>query len=120
MATNFGYDGDLKLDPGTLDFSMVSGADYLPIRIRQRLRAFQGEWWLNPSLGLPYHESILGQKQPDLDSIRGIFIDAILGVTGVESLTSLTVGFDNATRTYTVSFEATGTDGTTVEESIDL
>lgn len=117
---NLGHDGDLTLDPATLDFSTVSGADYLPVRIKQRLLTFQGEWWLDPSLGVPYYESILGQTQPDLNAIRNIFIDAILDVVGVASISSLSVGFDNATRIFSLSFEAIGSDGTPVEESITL
>lgn len=118
--TNFGPGDDLELDSASHDLAMVSGSAYLPEKVRQRLLTFQGEWWLNPALGVPYYESILGQKNPDLSNIRAVFVDAILGVPGIASISSLSVAFDNATRTYSVTFEAVGDNGETIAESIDL
>jgi len=115
---NFGPYDDLELCAGTVDLCMVSGIDHTAMKIRQRLRTFQGEWWLDPSLGVPYYESILGQKTPDLQAIRGIYAATINATPGVKSLTSLTVGFDNASRTYTVEFTALDETGTTISEAV--
>mgnify|MGYP003587851959 CR=1 FL=1 len=117
---NFGPDADFELDPNTLDFAMVSGNAHTAMKCRQVFQTFQGEWWLEPTLGLPYHTDILGQKQPDLNAIRAIFVVALSGVPGISSITSLSVAFDNATRTFTVNFSAVAGDGTAIEESINL
>ena len=117
---NFGPYDDLELDANGLDLAMVSGPDHTAMKIRQTLRAFQGEWWLDPKLGLPYYTSILGQKSPDLQAIRGIYAAAITACPGVQSLTALTVGFDNASRTYTVAFTALDETGTPITDTITL
>lgn len=117
---NFGPADDLELDSTTLDFQMVSGVEHTAMKIRQVFRSFQGEWWLDPTLGIPYHQSILGQKQPDLDAIRAIYISALAAVPGVASIASLTTAFGNATRTYKVTFTAIADTGELIEESITL
>ena len=117
---NFGPGDDLELGTDSSDFGMVDGIDHTVMKIRQVFRAFQGEWWLEPTLGIPYHQSILGQKQPDLQAIRGIYVAALSSVPGVASITSLDVSFDNASRTYSVTFSAVHDSGATIEEGIIL
>lgn len=117
---NFGPNDDLELCGDSPDLCMVSGVDHTVLKCKTRLRAFQGEWWLNPALGLPYHQSILGQKTPDLVAIRGIFVDALNAVPGVQSVTKLETGYDNATRTYTVTFEVLDDSGTTSGTTVEL
>lgn len=115
---NFGPYDDLDMAPGAVDLCMVSDVEHTAMKIRQRLRTFQGEWWLDPSLGVPYYESILGQKTPDLQAIRGIYAAAISDTPGVQALTALTVTFDNTTRTYSVAFTALDETGTPITESV--
>lgn len=116
---NFGPGKDLDID-SSLDLSMVSGADHTVMKIRQRLQTFQGEWWINPTLGMPYYQSIIGQINPDLDALRGIYIAAIAVVPGVKSVDSLTVSFDRASRTYSVDFSATDNNGATISDEVTL
>lgn len=116
---NFGPEGDLEIG-SDLDLNMASGIDHTAMKIRQRLRTFQGEWWLNPSLGIPYYKNILGQVSPDLEVIRGIFINSISAVPGVASVTSLSLSFDNSTRTIAVTFSAIHDSGEPISETIPL
>lgn len=117
---NFGPCDDLELCGDAPDLSMVSGIDHTVMKCATRLRTYQGEWWLNPAYGMPYHQSILGQKTPDLVAIRGIFIAALAAVPGVQAVTKLETGFDNATRTYTVVFEVLDESGTITGSTLTL
>jgi hypothetical protein len=91
------FDGQLQLSGG------------LAQRIDCYLRTFLGEWWADPTLGVPYFQEIL-KKNPDLSVVRQAILSVILQVPGVVSVPSLTVNLDRATRRMSVSFEATGAD----------
>lgn len=91
------FDGQLQLSGG------------LAQRIDCYLRTFLGEWWADPTLGVPYFQEIL-KKNPDITVVRQAILSVILQVPGVVSVPSLTVDLDRTTRRMSVSFEATGTD----------
>ena len=91
------FDGQIQLTGG------------LAQRIDCYLRTFLGEWWADPTLGVPYFQEIL-KKNPDISVVRQAILSVILQVPGVVSVPSLTVDLDRATRRMSVSFEATGTD----------
>jgi len=86
---------DLYLDTGTGDLS-VSAAGVIRLtdgtletvaqRLKIKLRTFLGEWFLDTQVGLPYYQSILGQKNPDLAPIRSIFRSALLADPDVDSV----------------------------------
>lgn len=95
---------DLILSNGQLQ---VTGG--LAQRIDCYLRTFLGEWWADPTLGVPYFQEIL-KKNPDITVVRQAILSVILQVPGVVSVPSITVDLDRATRRMSVSFEATGTD----------
>ena len=50
------------------------------------IRLFIGEYWYDTSLGIPYFEQVLG-KNPPINLLRTLFIDAALTVPGVASAT---------------------------------
>lgn len=98
--------GDIFLSAGG-DLSLVTDGGAVIQHIRQRLRFFRGEWFLDTSRGVPYFAAILGKKTPDSYRLSGIFRDAILGTPGVISLTSFSLDIDKRTRVLSVSFSAT-------------
>ena len=120
MATNFGTveSSDLTLDPATSNFAMVSSDDEIAQGVRNTLATFQGEWWLDPSIGIPYFQSIAGQTQPDLNTIRGIFVSAISNSHGIDSISSFETDYTAATRAYEVTFTAITTNGTTISDTV--
>ncbi len=67
------------------DLVLVDGQQAILQDILQTLSFLYGEWFLNNQIGIPYFQQIL-VKNPDQRAIDAIFIDAILGVPGVQSL----------------------------------
>lgn len=109
---------DLELDPLLLDLSMVDGHDGAVLSLRSYLQTFQGEWWLDPTKGLPYYAKVLGQTEPDLVAIRSIYIQAISQHPDISEIISLSTDFLPETQTYTVKFQARDIYGETIEMEI--
>lgn len=101
--------GDLYLENGTARLTNTL-LEEVAQELYIRFRFFQGEWFLDPTLGLPYLQSILGKKTP-IGIISQIFKRVITTCPGVASLTSfqLTRG---AARSIILNFTARLTDGT--------
>ena len=53
--------GDAVFENGTTPFVSEAGANVAQ-RLYIMLRTFAGEWYLNTEHGIPYFQSILGQK----------------------------------------------------------
>ena len=118
---------NLFLDPTTHDLAVVDGNLRLtgPIdeevaqRIKCNLLTFKGEWWLDPELGVPYYQSILG-KGVALGVVESLLRSQIFNTQGVESLDSFSVYLNNSARTLQVRFSVTTSAGTTVTEEVAL
>jgi hypothetical protein len=78
---------------------------YVTQKLRQRLRFFLGEWFLDRRLGVPYFETIF-VSNPDLALLSSLFRQTILQTRGVGSLNSVALRFDRKTRILFVSFQA--------------
>jgi hypothetical protein len=100
-------DGDLAL---TSD-SESGGADPVQQDILQALRTFQGEWYLDNTLGLPWFQQIL-IKNPDQSKIDALFINLILSRPGVVQLLKYDFDLITPTRLLQESFTAQRTTGT--------
>lgn len=96
-------DGDLDLSSG--DLRMTTGVEAIAQGIQVRLLAFRGEWFLDLDDGVPYFETILGQKFNEAVA-RDTFRAAIAAAPGVIQVTALALSFDGPTRTLSLSFEA--------------
>lgn len=88
-------------------------------RIACRLKTFQGEYWIDTTLGIPYFTEVL-KKNPDINVIRSLFAAEILKVAGVKTLESCTATFDRADRRLTVTFSVTGTDDLTYYSTTEV
>src|SRR6478752_2230488 len=94
--------GDLSLDlvasSATYGDLLVAGGDLVltsdvdprgahPVLqdILTRLRTFQGEWFLDTTIGVPYYQTIL-VKAPDMTAIATALKDQILSTPGVLTL----------------------------------
>jgi len=97
------------------DIVIVDGKASLTGGLDQRvdcvLRTFLGEFWLDPSHGVPYFEDLL-VKNPSLSVIRQALLVVVQGVPGVTEVTRLDVTFDRLLRILRVSFDLKGTDET--------
>src|ERR1700690_705374 len=101
---------DLALDPITgdlvvgTDLSFTSGLQAVAQSCRIALQLFRGEWFLNLDQGIPYFQSILGQKPSiAIPAARLAFAAALRGVAGVTTVPVLNVTFDGPTRTMTIT-----------------
>jgi hypothetical protein len=103
---NFSVDpdtGDLLIQGGQL--VLVSGLEAIRQNVRQRLLFFQGEWFLDPTVGLPWFQRIL-VKIPDVRTLASVFKSEIENTPGVDSVTSLVLDYDKKTRTVSVTYRA--------------
>ena len=91
--------------------------DLICQRVRHRLQTFQGECYLDRSVGVPYFSEVL-KKNPDLRRVKNLLVDTINGVEGVKKIIDFSVDFSARTREYRVIFKAEADDGTIVEGSI--
>lgn len=111
--------GDIDLSTGDIRFTTGLAAVAQDIYIA--LRMFQGEWFLNREIGVPYlpndivaeTDALLGQRFSALRA-RAAFRTAIARVEGVEEITKLEVSFNAGTRVMTVAFEVKTVAGTIV------
>lgn len=111
-------DGELLHDIVLVDgnASLTGGLDQ---RIDCTLRTFLGEFWLDPTQGMPYFQEFL-KKSPDISVCKQALATVIQGVPGVASLDSLDVVFSNSTRSFRVDFTATGTDSIPVTATSEV
>lgn len=80
-------------------------------RIYIRLASFQGEWWVDPTYGVPYLQQVY-TKVKNKTNIDIIIQEQILSVEGVQSILEFTSSLDNATRRYSCSFNVLTTQNT--------
>lgn len=110
-----GYAATLMFDPTTNDLHFSSlqiakGDDAIAQKLRQRLRFFLGEWFLDTRLGIPYLRDaggiILGVKGPNIPAIESVFRKAILSVPQIFRILSLTLTVDRPSRKGALNFVA--------------
>lgn len=94
--------GDLVLENG--DFLWVDGIDAIEQDIRTALQMFLGEWFLDETEGVPYHQSILGQKVSPL-IVREIFRQQLLAIPGVLAVVEISASFVGTSRTITIPWK---------------
>ena len=80
--------------------------------VATRLRAFQGEWFMDTSFGVPWHQSIL-VKPSNVPLSEALLKAIILGTDGVDKIIDFSFDVDSATRTATVVANITTVYGTT-------
>ena len=100
--------GDLVLENG--DIQMADGQQALKVAILCAARTFLGEFFLDQSLGVPYYQELLGQKEPT-SGFEIALQNVILAVPGVVALLAWSAVRDAKTRRLALSFTAQSTDG---------
>lgn len=95
----------LAIDPATNDLflrqngelAIVRNAEAVGQHVRQRLKTFEGEWFLDTTAGVPWLDQVLG-RQYDPALAEAIIKAEILDTDGVTEITSFSVRFDRQTR----------------------
>ncbi len=85
--------------------ALIDGSAQVKQIIREHLRTFLGEFFLDTTLGVPYFQTIM-QKGISQTIIEGIFKSQILSCDGVIELTSFTITINAETRKLKLDFSA--------------
>ncbi|TDI74592.1 MAG: hypothetical protein E2O82_03675 [Betaproteobacteria bacterium] len=101
-------DKDIQVIDGNLP--LVEGIDELTQISELRFQSFQGDWFLDLDLGMPYFEVIF-QKATSVTEIETIFLNEIGDIPGIIDVKSFNLSLAPETRTLTVEFSALTTDG---------
>lgn len=99
--------------PVTEDF-----AESVAQRVFLTLRTFEGEWYLNTTVGIPYIERILGQKVQKA-TVDRILQEKILGVEGVADIVSFSSQFLER-REYECKFTIRTTDNAAFTQTFNV
>lgn len=90
----------LALDPQSNDLflradgnlAIVTRAEAISQHVRQRLKTFEGEWFLDKEAGIPWFDQLLGKRyNPAL--AEAVVKAEILNTQGVASIESFSVAF---------------------------
>lgn len=95
----------LAVDPATNDLftradgslALVRDAEAVGQHVRQRLKTFRGEWFLDTAAGVPWLSEVLG-RQYDPALAEAVIKAEILDTDGVTDITSFSVRFNRQTR----------------------
>lgn len=101
-------DGDVDISQP--DLQLTTGTNAIDQHLKQRLKMFLGEWFLDNRIGLPYFQHIL-KKNPDPIVIDSVYKRQILTTPGILELLSFDLDLDIPTRQLTVSFKAKTSEG---------
>ena len=119
MTTTLKLNDAHDLDIVNNNFVVVDGITALRDRLATNLKTFQSEWYLDPSLGIPYFEQVFS-KAVNVGVLYTIFSGVIRRTEGVAAVNGLQFEQDNPNRVLTMTFSVTADDGTILEESISL
>ena len=103
--------GDLYLENGTVRLTRTL-AEAVAQELYIRLKFFLGEWFADPTLGVPWVQVILGSKAPQALKEQ-ILRRVIIGCPGVAELKSFAMT-TTAERMASLSFAVKLSDGTTL------
>ncbi len=107
--------GELKIVNG--DISLTDSSNNTAQAIRRRLGTFQGECYLDESIGLPYFDEILG-KGNLLSDIKVIYLREIQAIPEVAEILEFNIEEDARTRTLKINFTVRDDNGNVIEIDI--
>ena len=112
-------ENDLVIENGDLQFS--KGIDAVVQQCRISLQMFQGEWFLDLDAGIPYWQSILGQKPAVALAAARIYMRRELElIEGVDRVLKLDLSYTGTSRTLVVTWQVSTIFGETPVDTIDL
>ena len=82
-SIRIGSDNDIQIDNNNL--TLINGREEIAQVLRQRLRVFLGEWFLDTREGIDYYGDVL-KKSPDPGQVDALFKNEILTSPGVVEL----------------------------------
>ena len=97
-------DRDLVVTSG--DLVVIDEGERVAQAVEMRIQALRGEWFLDRTFGLPYFESVLGEKMIPGEDFDAVVKATILEVDGVNRIISFESSLDHSNRIYEVEFVA--------------
>lgn len=99
----FQIPGDLALNEKETDIVLRSGIELVSQRIRVGAQIFRGTWRADRRKGIPYLQSVLVKGQ-DPAIVRAVFYGFLIGIEGVEEVSTLSLQYDRPDRILRVLF----------------
>lgn len=103
-----GVVGDVSFKNGNMSLEVEK--DAVILQMKQRLKFFFTEWFLDKNLGIPYIQRVF-VKNPEPELLDSLFKDVILSVDKVTRITQWDLLVDTATREMRLDFKADTTFG---------
>jgi hypothetical protein len=108
--------GDLTVSGG--DFVFVTEELQVAQAVETTLRSFIGEWFLDTSFGVPYFQSILGQRMVTKSVFDSFIKAAVVGVANVNRILAYESDFNRTAREFSVTLTADTTFGPVTVEGV--
>jgi Protein of unknown function (DUF2634). len=110
------HDGDLVFEKG--DLAMVEGEDELRQTVYIGMQTNQGEWFLNPEIGIR-HATFVGKKTND-EEMRAEIIRGAMQDERIQSVEDIMIDRDTRSRKLKATFRAVATSGESVDGEVTL
>ena len=109
--------GDYTFGAGLANF-LINTPAAVAQSVKTRLLLWQGQWFLDTTIGTPWLTDVLGKNTQSLydRAIRTVILETI-GVTSIENYSST---FDSTARTLTVTMTLNTIYGQTTEQTVVL
>lgn len=102
---------DLDISGNTFSLTDNNSDEEIVQRLKQRLKFFFGEWFLDNTRGVPWFQVIF-EKNAQPAIIETVLKDAIIGTPGVSFLNKFgPIDYDPKTRLAKVAFDVTTING---------
>lgn len=106
--------GDIDITNNEMTLTAHLSDEEIVQSLKQNLKTFLGEWFLDLTIGLPYIQVIFVKGTP-VEVIETAFKNAIIKTIGVSTLNSFDdLDLDTTTRELKVNFDVTTINGNTI------
>lgn len=109
-------DGDLVIEKG--DLVMVEGVDELRQTVYIGMQTNQGEWFLNPEVGIRH--SVFFGKKPNDEEMRAEIIRGAMQDERIQTVEDIQIERDMKNRKLTVTFRATTAGGESIDGEVEI
>ncbi|PDO11568.1 MAG: hypothetical protein BLM47_00050 [Candidatus Reconcilbacillus cellulovorans] len=109
-------DGDIVFEKG--DLAIVEGVDELRQTVYIGMQTNQGEWFLNPEIGIR-HAAFVGKK-PNDEEMRAEIIRGAMQDERIQSVEDIRIERDMKNRKLTATFRAVAVSGESIEGEVTL
>ena len=116
---------DFKLTSLVYDVSIVNGklvltdmSDEVAQNVRIRLQTYEGEWFLDTELGVPWFQQILGKKDTAVANL--LIRQEISNTNGVSGIVSFNPLFNHLTRSLSIYSKIRTVYGTDESVSVSI